>query len=72
MDYERFAVIGSNSFAGASLVAKLIADNKQVIGINRSPKDQIYSYPIKIFAPMEVIALYVLILIILCQKFLMH
>ncbi len=38
MEYERFAVIGSNSFAGASLVAKLISEDKQVIGINRSPE----------------------------------
>lgn len=47
MEYERFAVIGSNSFAGASLVAKLIADNKQVIGINRSPEGSNIFLPYK-------------------------
>lgn len=47
MEYERFAVIGSNSFAGASLVAKLIANNKQVIGINRSPEGSNIFLPYK-------------------------
>jgi dTDP-glucose 4,6-dehydratase len=47
MEYERFAVIGSNSFAGACLVARLIGDNKKVIGFNRSPESS------KIFLPYK-------------------
>ena len=47
MEFERFAVIGSNSYAGASLVAKLLAANKQVIGINRSPEGSNIFLPYK-------------------------
>lgn len=47
MEFERFAVIGSNSYAGASLVAKLVACNKQVIGINRSPEGSDIFLPYK-------------------------
>lgn len=47
MVYKRYAVIGSNSFAGASLVARLISDNKQVIGINRSPEGSNIFLPYK-------------------------
>ena len=35
---ERFVVLGSNSFAGATLVSRLIADGEKVLGINRSPE----------------------------------
>lgn len=47
MEFERFAVIGSNSYAGASLVAKLVGGNKQVIGINRSPEGSDIFLPYK-------------------------
>ena len=36
MKFHRYAVIGSGSFAGASLIARLIADGAEVIGFNRS------------------------------------
>jgi len=38
MRFERFAVLGSNSFAGAALVARLVNDGAEVIGFNRSPE----------------------------------
>lgn len=47
MTHERFAVIGSNSFAGSTLIAKLISDNKQVLGINRSPEGSHIFLPYK-------------------------
>ena len=34
--YKRFAVLGSNSFAGASFIARALADGADVIGFNRS------------------------------------
>ena len=36
MNYKRFAVLGSNSFAGAAFVARAVADGADVIGFNRS------------------------------------
>jgi dTDP-glucose 4,6-dehydratase len=36
--YSRYAVIGSNSFAGAAFVARVIADGAEVVGFNRSPE----------------------------------
>ena len=36
MNYKRFAVLGSNSFAGAAFVARALADGADVIGFNRS------------------------------------
>jgi len=36
MKYKRYAVLGSNSFAGASFVARALADGADVIGFNRS------------------------------------
>jgi dTDP-glucose 4,6-dehydratase len=43
---ERFVVIGSNSFSGASLVAALLADGVEVLGISRSaePDDALLPY----------------------------
>jgi dTDP-glucose 4,6-dehydratase len=35
---QRFAVFGSNSFAGASLVKRLLDDGAEVVGFNRSPE----------------------------------
>lgn len=35
---ERFCVIGSNSFSGASLVAAALRDGAEVLGISRSPE----------------------------------
>jgi len=37
MTYQRYAVLGSNSFAGAAFVAKALALGLDVIGFNRSP-----------------------------------
>lgn len=42
---ERYVVIGSNSFAGATLVSRLIADGEQVLGINRSPEGHKFFLP---------------------------
>jgi dTDP-glucose 4,6-dehydratase len=36
LNYKRFAVLGSNSFAGAAFVARAVADGADVIGFNRS------------------------------------
>ena len=36
MKYKRYAVLGSNSFAGAAFVARALADGADVIGFNRS------------------------------------
>ena len=36
MKYKRYAVLGSNSFAGAAFVARAVADGAEVIGFNRS------------------------------------
>ena len=36
MKYHRYAVLGSNSFAGAAFVARAVSDGAQVIGFNRS------------------------------------
>ena len=36
MRYKRYAVLGSNSFAGAAFVARALADGADVIGFNRS------------------------------------
>ena len=36
MKYKRYAVLGSNSFAGATFVARALADGADVIGFNRS------------------------------------
>jgi len=38
MSYKRYAVLGSNSFAGAAFVARALADGAEVMGINRSPE----------------------------------
>jgi len=38
MKFERFAVLGSNSFAGAAFVARALADGADVVGFNRSPE----------------------------------
>jgi dTDP-glucose 4,6-dehydratase len=36
MKFQRYAVIGSNSFAGAAFVARALADGAEVVGFNRS------------------------------------
>ena len=36
MKYKRYAVLGSNSFAGSAFVARAVADGAEVIGFNRS------------------------------------
>jgi dTDP-glucose 4,6-dehydratase len=36
MKYNRYAVLGSNSFAGAAFVARAVSDGVDVIGFNRS------------------------------------
>lgn len=36
MNYRRYAVLGSNSFAGAAFVARALADGADIIGFNRS------------------------------------
>lgn len=38
MTYQRYAVLGSNSFAGAAFVAKALELGLDVIGFNRSPQ----------------------------------
>lgn len=38
MQREKFVIIGSNSFSGASFVAYLLKNNAEVIGISRSPQ----------------------------------
>jgi len=38
MKFQRYAVMGSNSFAGAAFIARAIADGADVIGFNRSPE----------------------------------
>jgi dTDP-glucose 4,6-dehydratase len=38
MKYNKYAVLGSNSFAGASFIARALADGADVIGFNRSPE----------------------------------
>jgi dTDP-glucose 4,6-dehydratase len=38
LKFQRYAVIGSNSFAGAVFIARAIADGADVIGFNRSPE----------------------------------
>ncbi len=38
MKFQRLAVIGSNSFAGAAFVARTVADGAEVVGFNRSPE----------------------------------
>ena len=38
MKYKRYAVLGSNSFAGAAFVARALADGSEVVGFNRSPE----------------------------------
>lgn len=45
MMFHRYAVIGSNSFAGAAFVARAIANGAEVIGFSRS------SEPARIFLP---------------------
>ncbi len=44
---ERFAVVGSNSFSGATFVAELLAEDTEVIGISRSPE------PADVFLPYK-------------------
>jgi dTDP-glucose 4,6-dehydratase len=36
--YQRYAVLGSNSFAGAAFVARALRNGLDVVGINRSPE----------------------------------
>lgn len=36
MDYKRFAILGSNSFAGRCLIDRLITDGNEILGISRS------------------------------------
>lgn len=38
MEYSRYAIIGSNSFAGAAFVLKALGTGAKVIGFNRSPE----------------------------------
>jgi dTDP-glucose 4,6-dehydratase len=38
MAHERFLVIGSNSFSGASFIARLLREDADVIGVSRSPE----------------------------------
>ena len=45
--YRRFAIIGSNSFAGAAFVARALQDNVEVIGFNRSAEGSAAFLPYK-------------------------
>ncbi len=47
MRFQRYAVMGSNSFAGAAFIARAIADGADVIGFNRSPETSsiFHQYP---------------------------
>ena len=36
MKYQRYAILGSNSFAGATFVARALSEGADVIGFNRS------------------------------------
>ena len=47
MDYSRFAVIGSNSFAGSGFVSKALESGVQVIGFNRSEEGSDIFLPYK-------------------------
>lgn len=38
MSFNRFAIIGANSFAGSAFVLKALNDDVEVIGFNRSPE----------------------------------
>ena len=42
---ERFLVVGSNSFSGASFVARLLREGSEVVGVSRSPE------PVDAFLP---------------------
>lgn len=45
--YQRLAVLGSNSFAGACFVARALRDGADVIGFNRSPEGSPIFLPYK-------------------------
>lgn len=47
MNFNRIAVLGSNSFAGAAFVLKALEDGYEVIGFNRSPEGQEFFLPYK-------------------------
>jgi dTDP-glucose 4,6-dehydratase len=47
MKFDRYAVLGSNSFAGAAFVARALADGAEVIGFNRSPEGSDIFLPYK-------------------------
>ena len=47
MSREKYLVIGSNSFSGASFVAGLLADGAEVLGISRSPEADAVFLPYK-------------------------
>ncbi len=47
MQFQRYAVIGSNSFAGAAFVARAVGDEAEVIGFNRSPENSQIFLPYK-------------------------
>eukprot|EP00611_Tribonema_gayanum_P006185 TRINITY_DN1546_c0_g1_i6.p3 TRINITY_DN1546_c0_g1~~TRINITY_DN1546_c0_g1_i6.p3 ORF type:complete len:332 (-),score=-3.38 TRINITY_DN1546_c0_g1_i6:2657-3652(-) len=47
MHFTRFAVIGSNSFAGSAFVHKALNDGAEVIGFNRSPEGSDIFLPYK-------------------------
>lgn len=47
MRFDRFAVLGSNSFAGAAFVARALADGAEVVGFNRSAEGSDIFLPYK-------------------------
>lgn len=51
MDYKKFAVLGSNSFAGRCLIDRLIADEKEILGISRSEMAPNVLQPKSMFSP---------------------
>lgn len=53
MRYKRYAVLGSNSFAGAALVARLVADGASVIGLNRSEESSSIFLPYRALSASE-------------------
>ena len=61
MKYQRYAVLGSNSFAGAAFVARAVADGADVIGFNRSLESSSIFLPYRNITGGGVILLFKLI-----------
>ena len=45
--FNRIAILGSNSFAGATFLTRAIEDGYEVVGINRSPEGSDIFLPYK-------------------------